>query len=170
MQGQYFAERENRDVIPVKAERQHEVVGIVHDISSSGATVFIEPRNLIELNNAIKFADLQVSQEARRILQDLSDTVSESVLPIQKTLQQLAELDCLIAKARLSRKVEGCPVHLSEIPRIHLLHAKHPLLVLTKDSVVANTVHIDEDIHTLIISGPNAGGKTVTMKLNRKNA
>jgi len=165
LQGQYFAERENRYVIPVKAERQHEVDGIIHDISSSGATVFIEPRNLIELNNAIKFADLQVSQETRRILQDLSDTVSESVLPIQETLQQLAELDCLVAKARLSRKIEGCPVHISQIPRIHLLHAKHPLLVLTKDNVVANTVHIDEDIHTLIISGPNAGGKTVTMKL-----
>ncbi|MDX2347647.1 MAG: endonuclease MutS2 [Nitrospirota bacterium] len=165
LQGQYFAERENRYVIPVKAERQHEVDGIIHDISSSGATVFIEPRNLIELNNAIKFADLQVSQETRRILQDLSNTVAESVLPIQKTLQQLAELDCLVAKARLSRKIEGCSVHLNQIPRIHLLHAKHPLLVLTKDSVVANTVHIDEDIHTLIISGPNAGGKTVTMKL-----
>ena len=165
LQGQYFAERENRYVIPIKAERQHEVDGIVHDISSSGATVFIEPRNLIELNNAIKFADLQVSQETRRILQDLSDTVTESVLPIQETIQQLAELDCLVAKARLSRKIEGCPVHLSQIPGIHLLHAKHPLLVLTKDSVVANTVHIDEDIHTLIISGPNAGGKTVTMKL-----
>jgi DNA mismatch repair protein MutS2 len=165
LQGQYFAERENRYVIPVKAERQHEVDGIIHDISSSGATVFIEPRNLIELNNAIKFADLQVSQETRRILQDLSNTVAESVLPIQKTLQQLAELDCLVAKAQLSRKIEGCSVHLNQIPRIHLLHAKHPLLVLTKDSVVANTVHIDEDIHTLIISGPNAGGKTVTMKL-----
>jgi DNA mismatch repair protein MutS2 len=165
LQGQYFAERENRYVIPVKAERQHEVDGIIHDISSSGATVFIEPRNLIVLNNAIKFADLEVLQETRRILQDLSDTVAESVIPIQETLQQLAELDCLVAKARLSRKIEGCPVHLSQIPRIHLLHAKHPLLVLTKDNVVANTVHIDENIHTLIISGPNAGGKTVTMKL-----
>ncbi len=67
LQGQYFAERENRYVIPVKVERQHEVDGIIHDISSSGATVFIEPRNFIESNNAIKFADLQVAQETRRI-------------------------------------------------------------------------------------------------------
>ena len=165
LQGQYFAERENRYVIPIKAERQQEVDGIIHDISSSGATVFIEPRNLIVLNNAIKFADLQVFQETRRILQDLSDTVTQSVLSIQETLQQLAELDCLVAKARLSRKIEGCPIHLSEIPHFHLLHAKHPLLVLSKGNVVANTVHIDESTHTLIISGPNAGGKTVTMKL-----
>jgi len=84
---------------------------------------------------------------------------------IQATLEQLAELDCLVAKARLSRKIEGWPVHLSHLPRIHLIQAKHPLLMLTKDHVVANTVRIDEGTHTLIISGPNAGGKTVTMKL-----
>ena len=162
---QYFAERENRYVIPVKSERQHEVDGIIHDISSSGATVFIEPRNLIELNNAIKFADLQVAQETRRILQDLSDMVSGSVSPIQENLELLAELDCLVAKARLSRKIEGVPVHLNQENKIHLIQAKHPLLLLTKDGVVANTIYIDGNVHTLIISGPNAGGKTVTLKM-----
>ena len=155
LQGQYFAERANRYVIPVKAERQHEVDGIIHDISSSGATVFIEPRDLIELNNAIKFADLQVAQETRRILQDLSATVRDAVAAIQKAIEQLAELDCLIAKARLSQKIKGMPVHLNRNHRIHLIQAKHPLLVLTKDPVVANTVSIDEEIHTFIISGPN---------------
>ena len=165
LQGQYFAERENRYVIPVKVERQHEVDGIIHDISSSGATVFIEPRNFIESNNAIKFADLQVAQETRRILQDLSNTVAEHVRPIQENIQQLAQLDCLVAKARLSRKLEGHPVHLHHNHPIHLIEAKHPLLVLTKAHVVANTVHLDKDVHTLIISGPNAGGKTVTLKL-----
>ncbi len=165
LQGQYFAERENRYVIPVKSERQHEVDGIVHDISSSGATVFIEPRNMIELNNAIKFADLQVAQETRRILQDLSAMVAESVTPLQENLDQLANLDCVVAKARLSRKLQGVPVHLNQQNRIHLIQVKHPLLLLTKDRVVANTISIDEEIHTLIISGPNAGGKTVTLKL-----
>jgi len=165
LQGQYFAERENRYVIPVKAERQHEVDGIIHDISSSGATVFIEPRNLIELNNAIKFAALQVSQEVRRILQDLSNAVAESVVPLQENVEQLAELDCLVAKARLSRKIKGVPVQLNQDSCIHLIQAKHPLLVLSKDHVVANTIHIEGDINTLIISGPNAGGKTVTLKL-----
>ncbi len=165
LQGQYFAERENRYVIPVKVERQHEVDGIIHDISSSGATVFIEPRHLIEANNAIKFADLQVAQETRRILQDLSDTVTENVGQIQENIQQLAELDCLVAKARFSRKIEGFPVHLNQDHRIQLIDAKHPLLMLSKDHVVANTVTLDPEIHTLIISGPNAGGKTVTLKL-----
>ncbi|MEX2490657.1 MAG: endonuclease MutS2 [Nitrospirales bacterium] len=165
LQGQYFAERENRYVIPVKAERQHEVDGIIHDISSSGATVFIEPRNLIGLNNAIKFADLQVAQETRRILQDLSDTVAENVVPLQENIQRLADLDCLVAKARFSKKIDGHPVHLNEHHLIHLIQAKHPLLVLSKDHVVANTIHLGEKNHTLIISGPNAGGKTVTLKL-----
>ena len=165
LQGQYFAEREHRYVIPVKAERQHEVDGIIHDISSSGATVFIEPRNLIELNNAMKFADLQVAQETRRILQDLSDAVAEHVRPLQHNFKQLAELDVLVAKARFSRKISGNPVQFNSHHRIHLIQAKHPLLLLHKDHVVANTVLLDNEIHTLIISGPNAGGKTVTLKL-----
>ena len=165
LQGQYFAERGDRYVIPVKAERQHEVDGIIHDISSSGATVFIEPRNFIELNNAIKFAGLQVSQEVRRILQDLSNVVAESVVPLQQNLEQLAALDCLVAKARLSRKIQGVPVQLNQYAGIHLIQAKHPLLVLSKDHVVANTICIEGDVDTLIISGPNAGGKTVTLKL-----
>ncbi len=165
LQGQYFAERENRYVIPVKAERQHEIDGIIHDISSSGATVFIEPRNLIDLNNAIKFADLQVAQETRRILLDLSDTVGEHVVPLQGNIQRLAELDGLVAKARFSRKIKGNPIHLNQNHRIHLIQAKHPLLLLTKKHVVANTIQLEQDIHTLIISGPNAGGKTATLKL-----
>ncbi len=165
LQGHYFAERENRYVIPVKSERQHEVDGIIHDISSSGATVFIEPRNLIELNNAIKFADLQVAQETRRILQDLSDMVAASVSLITENLEQLAKLDCLVAKARLSRKINGVPVDINQQNRIRLIQAKHPLLLLAKEGVVPNTIQIDENIHTLIISGPNAGGKTVTLKL-----
>ena len=77
LQGHYFAERENRYVITVKIERQHEIPGIVHDISTSGATVFLEPRELIELNNSIKVGDLHVAKEVRRILQELSTMVAE---------------------------------------------------------------------------------------------
>src|SRR5690606_28789470 len=97
LQGKYFAERGNRYVIPVKAERQHDIEGIVHDISSSGATVFVEPQELIGLNNSIKFADLQVAQEVRHILQDLSGLISGYVSSIQESLNALAALDCLMA-------------------------------------------------------------------------
>ncbi len=165
LQGHYFAERANRYVIPVKAERQHDLDGIVHDISSSGATVFIEPRPLIELNNAIKFADLQVAQEVRRILSDLSAVVGEASGRIRQMVQALVQMDCLMAKARLSIKIQGHPIRLNHEQRIHLRHARHPLLTLSKDHVVPNTIHVGQSSNMLIISGPNAGGKTVTLKL-----
>lgn len=165
LQGQYFAERENRYVIPIKAERQHAIDGIVHDISGSGATVFIEPRHLIELNNSIKFADLQVAQEERHILQDLSSRVAEHVWSIRENLDCLADLDCLIAKARLSIKTHGSPIHLTQEHCIDLQQARHPLLALTKEHVIPNSIRIEGDTTVLIISGPNAGGKTVSLKL-----
>lgn len=165
LQGHYFAERENRYVIPIKAERQHAIDGIVHDISGSGATVFIEPRHLIELNNSIKFADLQVAQEERHILQDLSGRVAEHVWSIRENLDCLADLDCLIAKARLSIKTHGSPIHLTQEHCIDLQQARHPLLALTKEHVIPNSIRIEGDTTVLIISGPNAGGKTVSLKL-----
>ena len=165
LQGQYFAERENRYVIPVKAEAQHQFPGIVHDISGSGATVFIEPRDLIELNNAIKIADLQVKKEIRRILQDLSSMVSTHVSTLSKDFETLVRLDCLGAKARLSMKMSANPVVLNARQHISLQQARHPLLILSKEHVIANDIHLTEDTHIYIISGPNTGGKTVTLKL-----
>ncbi|MCW5785668.1 MAG: Smr/MutS family protein [Nitrospirales bacterium] len=165
LQGQYFAERENRYVIPIKAERQHAIDGIVHDISGSGATVFIEPRHLIELNNSIKFADLQVAQEERHILQDLSSRVAEHVWAIRENLSCLGDVDCLMAKARLSIKTHGSPINLNQDHCIDLQQARHPLLALTKEHVIPNSIRIEGDTTVLIISGPNAGGKTVSLKL-----
>lgn len=165
LQGQYFVERENRYVVPIKAERQHDVDGIVHDISSTGATVFIEPRSLIELNNAIKFADLQKHQEIVRLLQDLSRVVAEAGPQIREIVKALADLDCLIAKARLSIKLDGSFITLNQDQRIVLKEARHPLLLLTKPVVVANSIQVEGAGNILLISGPNAGGKTVSLKL-----
>ncbi len=165
LQGQYFAEREQRYVIPVKAEMQHHIPGIVHDISGSGATVFLEPRDLIELNNAIKVADLQVKQEIRRILQDLSSMVASHVASMTNNLHLLGRLDCIGAKARLSMKMDANPVVLNTRQHISLQQARHPLLVLTKEHVIPNDIHLDETTKIYIISGPNTGGKTVTLKL-----
>ena len=165
LQGQYFAERENRYVIPVKTEVQHQIPGIVHDISGSGATVFLEPREFIELNNAIKVADLQVTKEMRRILQDLSGMVASHVSTLTQNLETLIGLDCLGAKARLGMKMQANPVCLNAEQRIRLKDARHPLLVLAKNHVVANDIHLSEETKIFIISGPNTGGKTVTLKL-----
>ena len=165
LQGQYFAQREERYVIPVKAERQHEVPGIVHDISSSGATVFLEPRELIDLNNDIKVGDLHVAQEVRRILQELSNMVADHAEILKRNLEILVTLDCLAAKARLSQRMDGHPIALNDQKRIQLFRARHPLLILNKEQVVPNDILIDEQTQVLIISGPNTGGKTVTLKL-----
>ena len=165
LQGQYFAERENRYVIPVKTEVQQQIPGIVHDISGSGATVFLEPREFIELNNAIKVADLQVTKEMRRILQDLSGMVASHVSTLTQNFETLIRLDCLGAKARLGMNMHGNPVCLNAEQRVRLKNARHPLLVLAKDHIIANDIHLSEETKIFIISGPNTGGKTVTLKL-----
>ena len=165
LQGHYFAERENRYVIPVKTERQHEIPGIVHDISTSGATVFLEPRELIELNNSIKVGDLHVAQEVRRILQELSTMVAEHAEVLTHNIEILASLDCLSAKARMSQIMNGFPISLNDQKRIHLREARHPLLILNKDEVVPNDLTMDSQTLILVISGPNTGGKTVTLKM-----
>lgn len=165
LQEQYFAQREGRYVVPIKIEMQRRVPGIVHDVSSSGATVFLEPRELVDLNNAIKVADLEVEREVRRILRDLSGLVAEKGDLIQAGLDVLTEMDCIFARASFSRQIRANPVALNEQGRVRLRQARHPLLVLSKDHVVANDILIDDNVQVLVISGPNTGGKTVTLKI-----
>ena len=165
LQEPYYAERENRYVLPVKAERQHDLPGIVHDMSASGATVFLEPRELIDLNNEIKVAELQVTREINRILQALTGLVVEHLRDLRNLLRVLPILDCIGARARLSIRMNGTPVTLNTDGHIRLWKARHPLLLLTKEQVVANDVIFERDSAVLVISGPNTGGKTVLLKL-----
>ena len=165
LQEQYFAEREGRFVIPVKADMRSRVPGIVHDVSASGATVFLEPRELIELNNSIKVADLEIEREVRRILRELSALVAGQSEVILTGLEALAILDGISARALLGRQLKAHPVGLNAEGRVRLLCARHPLLVMSKTQVVANDILLDESIRVLVISGPNTGGKTVTLKI-----
>lgn len=165
LQERYFDQREGRYVVPLKADMQSKIPGIVHDVSSSGATVFVEPRELVDLNNSIKVAELEVGREVRRILQVLSQAVAAHADALSAGLDILANLDCISAKAALSRQINGQSVSLSLHGRIELKQARHPLLVLAKDQVVANDLTLDETTRVLIISGPNTGGKTVTLKI-----
>ena len=165
LQEQYFVQREGRYVIPVKADMRGRVPGIVHDVSSSGATVFIEPRELVELNNSIKVADLEIEREVRRILRELSALVAAQSEVVLAGLDALAVLDGIWARASFGRQLKASPVGLNAEGRVRLLRARHPLLVLSKAQVVANDILLDESIHVLVISGPNTGGKTVTLKL-----
>jgi len=165
LQEQYFAEREGRYVIPVKADMRGRVPGIVHDVSASGATVFLEPRELVELNNSIKVADLEIEREVRRILRELSTFVAAQSEVVLAGLDALAVLDGIAARALFGRQLKAHPVGLNAEGRVRLLRARHPLLVLSKEQVVANDILLDESIHVLVISGPNTGGKTVTLKI-----
>ena len=165
LQEQYFAQREGRYVIPVKADMRGRVSGIVHDVSASGATVFIEPRELVELNNSIKVTDLEIEREVRRILRELSALVAAQADGMLAGLDALAELDGIAARASFGRQLKAHPVRLNNEGRVKLLQARHPLLMLSKAQVVANDIILDESIQVLVISGPNTGGKTVTLKI-----
>lgn len=165
LQERYFAQREGRYVVPVKSEMRSKIPGIVHDVSASGATVFLEPRELVEINNSIKVADLEVEREVRRILTDLSAQAGTQAPALLNGLEALATLDCIAAKASFSHLVKGRPVSLNGLGRIMLRQARHPLLVLAREQVVANDILMDETVRVMIISGPNTGGKTVTLKI-----
>ena len=165
LQERYFDQREGRYVVPVKTEMQSKVPGIVHDVSASGATVFLEPRELVELNNSIKVAELELQREVRRILHDLSQAVAREAPGLTVAVDSLATLDCVAAKASFSRLMQGTPVALNADGRIALKQARHPLLMVAKTQVVPNDVQLDESVRVLVISGPNTGGKTVTMKI-----
>lgn len=165
LQESYFAQREGRYVLPVKADMRGRIPGIVHDVSASGATVFLEPRELVELNNSIKVADLEIEREVRRILRELTLLVAGQAEVLQGGIEVLAELDSVQAKAAFSRRLKANPVVLNDQGRVLLKQARHPLLMLAKDEVVANDILLDESIRVLVISGPNTGGKTVTLKI-----
>lgn len=165
LQERYFAEREGRYVVPIKIDMQRRVPGIVHDVSASGATVFLEPRELVDLNNAIKVADREIDREVTRILRELSGRLADKATIILAGLEALAELDAVAARAAFARQLKAHPVALNDEGRIRLRQARHPLLVLSKPHVVPNDLMLDHQVQVLVISGPNTGGKTVTLKI-----
>ncbi len=113
LQESYFAQREGRYVLPVKADMRGRIPGIVHDVSASGATVFLEPRELVELNNSIKMADLEIEREVQRILRELSVVVASKVDMINEGIEVLAQCDVIKARAEMSRRLKCHPVTLN---------------------------------------------------------
>jgi DNA mismatch repair protein MutS2 len=164
LQDSYITEREERMVVPVRAEFKSRVDGIVHDSSGTGQTLFIEPASIVPLNNQLKIARLQVVQEKIKILQSLALQTSQFQKPLERNLDTLVSLDLIFAKARLAKTMSAvnCPMNLDSI--MELKEARNPELVLDGETVIPNTIEWDGSVRVVIISGPNTGGKTVTLK------
>lgn len=164
LQDNYYTLRENRFVLPVRAEARSRFGGIVHDISSSGATCFLEPSWLVELNNTLRLAELEVEKEVERILGLLSSSVGRSAETLRVDQEVMARLDMIQARARLSAALGGCEPGRPERGELVLRGLRHPLLVLRGKDVVSNDLVMSPEERAVVISGPNAGGKTVLLK------
>jgi len=164
LQDRYYTVKADRYVVPVKVEARHMIRGIVHDSSSSGATLFIEPQEIVDLNNRLKIAKLDVEHEERLILQDLSGRVLDRSDEISDALEAMGDLDYALARARLAQRLKAHRPHINTEGIVDLLEARHPLLELSPVRVVPNDICLGRGFRTLIITGPNTGGKTVTLK------
>lgn len=164
LQDPIVTQRGGRYVVPVKSEYRGAVKGIVHDQSASGATVFIEPLEVLEANNRVREAEIAEQQEVQRILDALSRTVERASEDLHATLEALSALDVIFAKAQLA-DAQGCErPSLDQEGRLDLIAARHPLLIERGTPVVPIDVRLGTDFRILVITGPNTGGKTVTLK------
>ena len=154
--------RDGRFVVPVKAEHRGEVPGLVHDTSSSGATVFIEPMGVVEANNELKVLRSREAAEIERIVQELSAQAGSFADAIIADYEVLVELNLIFAKARLAYAMKATRPRLTSDGQLRLIRARHPLI--DADKVVPIDVSLGGDFDTLVITGPNTGGKTVTLK------
>lgn len=162
LQESIVTQRSGRYVVPVKAEFRGEVPGLVHDTSSSGATVFIEPMSVVELNNEIRVLRSDEQDEIARILLELSQEAGSFADSIIDSYKYAVELDLIFAKAQVAYKMKAVVPQVGEDGKIVLHSARHPLIDKTK--VVATDITLGVDFDALIITGPNTGGKTVALK------
>jgi len=186
LQDALVTQRQGRYVIPVRAEHKGNVAGIVHDQSASGATLFIEPLRVVQQNNAVRELELEEEREVRRILTELSELVADEAIYIRRNIGILAELDFIFAKAKYAYTLEASAPEMVAIrtldkplpasvvdgddsqavyhpgTMIDLIRARHPLL--DPNNVVPVDVYLDDETYIIVITGPNTGGKTVTLK------
>lgn len=161
LQDQLVTIRNNRFVVPLKAEHRGKIPGIIHDQSATGSTLYIEPNFAVELNNELKQNELDEQEEIRRILRDLSREISASAKMMGSNVHILAELDFIFARARLSKEMDATAPALNLNGYVNLKQARHPLI---QGHVVPNDIVLTQDARCVIITGPNTGGKTITLK------
>ena len=162
LQDAIITQRDGRFVVPVKAECKGQVSGIVHDTSSTGMTLFVEPMSVVETNNEIRVLKLKEQEEIERILAELSSEAANFADSIINSYTALWQLDLIFAKAKLGYKMKASIPEINDKGYTYLKRARHPLI--NYKSVVPITVSIGKEYKTLVITGPNTGGKTVTLK------
>jgi DNA mismatch repair protein MutS2 len=168
LQDHYVTMRENRPVLPIRADSRQYVPGIVHDVSSSGTTVFIEPEAVVEISNRLRIARRELVHEVERLLRELGNAVRAEEAAIDSLGGTLEVLDVIRARGRLSRRLDASEPDTAEDAPIALRQLRHPLLLLeaglAPEEVVPNDLVLPSGTNGLVISGPNAGGKTVAAK------
>ena len=154
--------RQGRYVVPVKSECKNDVPGLVHDVSATGSTYFVEPMSAVTANNALRELELKEKKEIERILAELSAEAAGFAEDINLDYQMLVQLDVIFAKAKLAYRMRAWAPIMNDEGRVDLRNARHPLIDPKK--VVPISVRLGSDFDTMIITGPNTGGKTVTLK------
>ena len=154
--------RQGRYVVPVKSENKIDIPGLVHDVSATGSTYFIEPMSAVNANNALRELELREKAEIERILAELSAEVARYREEIRQDVEILIRLDVIFAKARLAYRMKAWAPEMNEQGKVVLRNARHPLIDPQK--VVPISVHLGTDFDSMIVTGPNTGGKTVTLK------
>jgi len=163
LQDDYVTLREDRFVLPVRSGEKMEVPGIIHGNSRTGHTLFVEPQTVVPLNNELKLLEQEIAEEEYRILLMHSQIVAENDVMIVDTMERLAAIDCIAAKARLSIEMKGTEPNLTVERTLALRGVRNPHLVLRGIPVVDNDILVGPDFRILVVTGPNAGGKTVTL-------
>ena len=162
LQDNIVTQRNGRFVIPVKAEHRNDIKCLIHDTSSSGATIFIEPMAVVEANNELAMLESKEAHEIEKVLADLSAAVAAIAPSLNLNYRNITELAFVFGCAELSRGMDACEPELCEARECRLIRARHPLI--DKKAVVPVSLSIGGEYDTLIITGPNTGGKTVTLK------
>lgn len=164
LQDKYVTNREGRWVLPIKSGKQHDIEGIIHDSSQTKQTVFMEPQDIIPVNNRLRDVEIQIEKEVQKLLTQLSNFLSSQCSEFSQSQITLLMFDLRMAQAQFTSKIKG---HFFEFNDKHfkLNDVRHPLLVLQSNmNVVPNTVKFEENKKILILTGPNAGGKTILLK------
>ncbi|WP_188453466.1 endonuclease MutS2 [Virgibacillus oceani] len=155
--------RNDRYVLPVKQEYRGSIGGIVHDQSASGATLFMEPKAVVDLNNQLQEARGKEKQEINRILEELTEHIAESEVYLMENVMVLGQIDFMFARAKLGKSMKAAMPKMNDNGLIKMNQARHPLIPMKE--VVANDVELGETFTSIVITGPNTGGKTVTLKM-----